>query len=112
VLTALTPIMAVFTLPQRNLVAVQEAMKKGNVPVVAMDQDNVHALETGKLMLIDNQIDQTTSTIRLKATFPNTDEQLWPGEFVRAQVLVETLKNAVTFRRRRYGGMRKACLFG
>jgi membrane fusion protein, multidrug efflux system len=96
VLTAVTPINAVFTLPQRNLVAVQEAMKKGEVPVVAMDQDNVHALETGKLMLIDNQIDQTTSTIRMKAIFPNTDEQLWPGEFVRARVLVETLKDAVT----------------
>ncbi len=96
VLTAVAPINAVFTLPQRNLVAVQEAMKKGEVTVVAMDQDNVHALETGKLLLIDNQIDQTTSTIRMKAIFPNTDEQLWPGEFVRAQVLVETLKDAVT----------------
>jgi multidrug efflux system membrane fusion protein len=96
VLTAVTPINAVFTLPQRNLVAVQEAMKKGEVTVVAMDQDNVRALETGKLLLIDNQIDQTTSTIRMKAIFPNTDEQLWPGEFVRAQVLVETLKDAVT----------------
>jgi multidrug efflux system membrane fusion protein len=95
VLTAVTPINAVFTLPQRNLVAVQEAMKKGDVTVVAMDQDNVRALETGKLLLIDNQIDQTTSTIRMKAIFPNTDEQLWPGEFVRAQVLVETLKDAV-----------------
>jgi multidrug efflux system membrane fusion protein len=96
VLTAVAPINAVFTLPQRNLVAVQEAMKAGEVAVVAMDQDNVHALETGKLLLIDNQIDQTTSTIRMKATFPNTDEQLWPGQFVRAQVLVETLKDAVT----------------
>ena len=46
--------------------------------------------------LIDNQIDQTTSTIRLKASFPNEDERLWPGEFIRARVLVETLKDAVT----------------
>jgi multidrug efflux system membrane fusion protein len=96
VLTALTPIMAVFTLPQRNLVAVQEAMKTGEVVVVAMDQDNERELEKGKLVLIDNQIDQTTSTIRMKAQFANADERLWPGEFVRAHVLVETLKDAVT----------------
>ena len=51
---------------------------------------------TGKLLLIDNQIDQTTSTIRIKAIFPNEDERLWPGQFVRARVLVETLKDAVT----------------
>ena len=57
-----------------------------------MDQDNVHALETGKLLLIDNQIDQTTSTIRMKAIFPNAEQQLWPGEFVRAQVLVERVR--------------------
>ena len=55
---------------------------KGEVPVVAMDQDNAHELGKGKLLLIDNQIDQTTSTIRLKASFPNEDERLWPGEFV------------------------------
>ena len=47
-----------------------------------MDQDNVRELGKGKLLLIDNQIDQTTSTIRLKATFPNEDERLWPGEFI------------------------------
>jgi multidrug efflux system membrane fusion protein len=56
----------------------------------------VHELKTGKLLLIDNQIDQTTSTIRMKAIFQNADERLWPGEFIRAQVLVETLKDAVT----------------
>jgi len=96
VLTALTPINAVFTLPQRNIVAIQDAMKKGDVTVVAMDQDNQHELEQGKLLLIDNQIDQTTSTIRLKATFLNKEERLWPGEFIRAHVLVEMLDDAVT----------------
>ena len=70
-------------------------MAKGEVTVIAMDQDNVHELGKGKLLLIDNQIDQTTSTIRLKASFPNEDERLWPGEFVRARVLVEMLKDAV-----------------
>ena len=57
-------------------------------PVLAYDQDDAHLLGTGELLLIDNEIDQTTSTIRLKARFPNDDERLWPGEFVhmRAQV--------------------------
>ncbi len=96
VLTNLTPTMVVLTLPQRDLASVQDAMAKGEVAVIAMDQDNVHELGKGKLLLIDNQIDQATSTIRLKATFPNEDERLWPGEFIRARVLVETLKDAVT----------------
>jgi multidrug efflux system membrane fusion protein len=96
VLTALTPAMVVFTLPQRDLAAVREAMVNGAVPVVAMDQDNTRELGKGKLLLIDNQIDQATSTIRLKASFPNEDERLWPGEFIQARVLVKTLKDAVT----------------
>ena len=96
VLTNLTPTVVVLTLPQRDLASVQDAMAKGEVTVIAMDQDNVHELGKGKLLLIDNQIDQTTSTIRLKASFPNEDERLWPGEFIRARVLVETLKDAVT----------------
>jgi membrane fusion protein, multidrug efflux system len=96
VLTGLTPTMVIFTLPQRNLPAVQDAMAKGEVQVTALDQDNTHELGQGKLLLIDNQIDQTTSTIRLKASFPNKDERLWPGEFVHARVLIETLKDAVT----------------
>ncbi|MGE5259436.1 MAG: efflux RND transporter periplasmic adaptor subunit [Actinomycetota bacterium] len=95
-LTSLKPIMVVFTLPQRNLAAVQDAMAKGEVTVIAMDQDNARELGKGKLLLIDNQIDQTTSTIKMKASFPNADERLWPGEFVRVRVLVETLSDAVT----------------
>ena len=95
VLTDLTPTMVVLTLPQRDLADVQDAMAKGEVTVIAMDQDNVHELGKGELLLIDNQIDQTTSTIRLKASFPNEDERLWPGEFIRARVLVKMLKDAV-----------------
>ena len=56
---------------------------------IAFDQDNTRELAKGTLLLIDNQIDQPTSTIRLKASFPNEDERLWPGEFVRVRVLVE-----------------------
>lgn len=96
VLTQIKPAMAVFTLPQRDLGSVREAMLKGSVDVLAFDQDNTHQLATGTLLLIDNQIDQTTSTIRLKASFPNEDARLWPGEFVRVRVLVDTLKNVVT----------------
>jgi len=95
VLTDLTPTMVVLTLPQRDLADVQDAMAKGEVTVIAMDQDNVHELGKGELLLIDNQIDQTTSTIRLKASFPNEDERLWPGEFIRARVLVRMLRDAV-----------------
>lgn len=96
VLTQIKPALAVFTLPQRDLGPVREAMLKGDVTVVAFDQDDTHALAMGALLLIDNQIDQATSTIRLKASFPNEDERLWSGEFVRVRVLVETLKDAMT----------------
>jgi multidrug efflux system membrane fusion protein len=87
---------ATFTLPQKDLADVRAAMLRGPVPVIAFDQDNVRQLATGELLLVDNQIDQTTSTIRLKATFPNSDDQLWPGEFVRVRAQVDTRKGAVT----------------
>lgn len=96
VLTEIKPAMSIVTLPQRDLAALREAMLKGEVAVVAFDQDNTRELARGKLLLIDNQIDQTTSTIKLKTSFPNDDERLWPGEFVRVRVLVDTLKNVVT----------------
>ena len=85
ILTQTHPASVVFTLPERNLAAVRQAMARGPVKVVAYDQDNVSAIGTGTLVLIDNEIDQTSSTIRLKATFPNQDEALWPGEFVHAR---------------------------
>jgi multidrug efflux system membrane fusion protein len=66
------------------------------VEVTAFDRDNVRALSTGTLLLVDNLIDQTTATIRLKATFENKDERLWPGEFVNARLLIETRKRVLT----------------
>ena len=84
ILTAIKPAWAIFTLPQRDLSPVREAMRKGDVPALAFDQDNTRELAKGTLLLIDNQIDQLTSTIRLKASFPNEDERLWPGR-VRAR---------------------------
>jgi membrane fusion protein, multidrug efflux system len=96
VLTQIKPCTAVFTLPQSDLGPVREAMLRGDVPVLAFDQDDQKQLAEGKLLLINNQIDQTTSTIQLKAEFANQDERLWPGEFVHIRMLITTRKNAVT----------------
>jgi len=96
VLTLIRPSVAVFTLPQKDLADVRDAMLRGPVPVIANDQDNTRQLAQGELLLVDNQIDQTTSTIRLKARFPNDDDRLWPGEFVRLRVRVGANADAVT----------------
>jgi multidrug efflux system membrane fusion protein len=96
VLTQIKPVQTTFTLPQKDLADVREAMLRGTVPVLAFDQDNVHELAQGQLMLINNQIDQTTSTISLKAKFPNDDERLWPGEFLRIRLQVTTRTAAIT----------------
>lgn len=96
VLTQIKPCVAIFTLPQDDLGPVREAMLRGNVEVLALDQDNTKQLANGRLLLIDNQIDQSTSTIRLKAEFPNQDERLWPGEFVHIRILITTRRDAVT----------------
>jgi membrane fusion protein, multidrug efflux system len=96
VLTQIKPSVAIFTLPQKNLGAVREAMLRGPVEVSAFDQDGKVQLAAGTLMLIDNQIDQATSTIRLKAQFPNDDSRLWPGEFVRVRAQVDTKASVVT----------------
>jgi multidrug efflux system membrane fusion protein len=84
-----------FTLPMQYLDDVRAALAHGPVEVTALDQHNARTLSAGTLLLIDNIIDQATATIRLKAMFPNTDERLWPGEFVNARVRVETRANAL-----------------
>jgi multidrug efflux system membrane fusion protein len=96
VLTQIKPSMVIFTLPQKNLGAVREAMLRGKVDVLAYDQDGAKQLANGELLLIDNQIDQLTSTIRLKARFANGDSRLWPGEFVRIRAQVDAQQNVVT----------------
>jgi multidrug efflux system membrane fusion protein len=95
VLTTLKPITVQFTLPEKNLDAVQKAMAAGPVTVVASRDDDT-VLGTGTLEVIDNEIDTTTGTLRLKAVFPNQDERLWPGAFVHASVDIATLKDALT----------------
>jgi len=94
-LTRTQPLAVIFTLPARTLDDVRDALARGPVEVTAFDQDNRRALGAGRLLLIDNQIDQTTATIRLKAMFANADEKLWPGEFVNARLLVETRAGAL-----------------
>jgi multidrug efflux system membrane fusion protein len=94
-LTETRPAAVIFTLPAKSLDDVRAALARGEVAVTAFDQDNRRALSTGKLLLIDNVIDQATATIRLKAMFDNTDDQLWPGEFVNARILLETERGAL-----------------
>jgi len=96
VLTQIKPCTAIFMLPQSDLGPVREAMLQGAVPVLAYDQDGKQKLAEGTLLLINNQIDQATSTIQLKAEFPNANERLWPGEFVRIRLLIMTRKDAIT----------------
>jgi membrane fusion protein, multidrug efflux system len=85
----------VFTLPAQTLDDVRAAMARGQVQVVAYDRDNRRLLSTGTLQTVDNVIDQTTATYRLKAQFANEDERLWPGEFVNARLLLETRDSAL-----------------
>jgi multidrug efflux system membrane fusion protein len=95
ILTQTEPITVTFTLPAQNLDDVRDAMARGNVEVAAYDRNNERLLSTGTLTTIDNLIDPTTATFRLKATFSNADEKLWPGEFVNARLLVDTRKDVV-----------------
>jgi multidrug efflux system membrane fusion protein len=90
------PISVVFTLPEADLLRVQEAQSKGAVPVQVLSSTNNQLLSTGTLLTPNNTIDTTSGTISLKATFANADDHLWPGEFVNTRTQVETLHNAVT----------------
>jgi multidrug efflux system membrane fusion protein len=84
-----------FTLPAQMLDDVRAAMNRGPVEITAFDQNNKVPISVGTLLMVDNTIDQATSTIRLKAIFANDDERLWPGEFVNARLLLETRSNVV-----------------
>lgn len=95
-ITQVRPISVTFTLPEQDLPRVVAAMATGKLPVEAYNQDDRTLLDTGELLTPDNAIDQGTGTIRLKATFPNIKEQLWPGQFVSAHLLVATEHNVLT----------------
>ncbi|HZF36779.1 MAG TPA: efflux RND transporter periplasmic adaptor subunit [Candidatus Angelobacter sp.] len=96
VLAQIEPISLVFTLPEDALPDVARAMAKGPLKVLAFSRDNKSELGDGTLALIDNQIDQTTGTIRLKATFPNKDHALWPGQFVNARLYLAVRHDGIT----------------
>jgi membrane fusion protein, multidrug efflux system len=94
ILTQLQPIGVIFTLPEDQLPTVSQHMKNSTLEVEVYSRDNQTKLATGKLQTIDNQIDQTTGTAKLKAVFDNKDNQLWPNQFVNANLLLETRKNS------------------
>jgi multidrug efflux system membrane fusion protein len=95
VITQLHPISVVFTLPEQALNEIQKESSSNEVTVLAVDRDNTTQLGEGKLAVIDNQIDTTTGTIRLKATFANDDLRLWPGQFVNARLLLTLRKGGL-----------------
>ena len=95
VITQLQPIAVVFTLPSDNIDQVRSRMAKSTLPVEAWSRDDTQQIASGKLETIDNQIDPTTGTVRLKAMFDNKDEQLWPNEFVNVHLRLQTQKNAL-----------------
>lgn len=94
VLTQLRPIAVIFTLPEDVLPTVARQMSHGTLEVDAFSRDDQTKLASGKLLTIDNQIDPTTGTAKLKAVFDNKDNRLWPNQFVNADLLVETRKNS------------------
>jgi len=97
VITQLQPISVVFSIAEDNLPMVQKQVHAGaKLPVTAYDRANVTELTTGELATLDNQIDTTTGTVKLRALFPNTDETLFPNQFVNARLLVDTLHDVVT----------------
>jgi membrane fusion protein, multidrug efflux system len=96
VVTQVQPIACIFTLPEEALPTLNRALEAGTVSVTAMSRDGKSELDRGTIALVDNQIDQSTGTIRVKATFPNPHDALWPGEFINARVLLRTEHNVLT----------------
>jgi multidrug efflux system membrane fusion protein len=95
VLTQLQPIAVQFSLPQQQIMRVNAAAAKGTLAVDVFGNDGITVIDTGKLGGIDNQVDPTTGTLKLKAEFPNASYQLWPGQFVNVRLKVETLPKAL-----------------
>ena len=95
VITQMDPIAVLFTLPEDDLSKVYETLQLGPIAVEAYSRDGNKLLSTGKLLLVDNQINQQTASIRLKATFANPDRKLWPNEFVKTRLLLTTRANAL-----------------
>jgi len=95
VITQIRPISVLFNLPQQELPRLNSAAAKGPLAVEAQRSDTDAVIDRGLLRVVDNQVDQTTGTVKLKAEFPNADLQLWPGQFVNIRLLIDTLKQVV-----------------
>lgn len=95
VITQVRPISVFFNLPQQNLPRINAAFAKAPLAVEAIGGDDRSLLDRGTLQVVDNQVDQTTGTVKLKAEFPNANLQLWPGQFVNVRLLIETLPQVV-----------------
>ena len=95
VITQLQPMSVIFTLPEDAVSQVQQQQAAGPLQVTAYDRTDSTLIATGTLATTDNEIDSTTGTIKLRAIFPNTDNKLFPQQFVNARLLVQTLKNVV-----------------
>jgi multidrug efflux system membrane fusion protein len=95
VITQIKPISVLFNLPQQDLGQVNSAFAKGPLAVEAQRPDSDAVIDRGTLRVVDNQVDQTTGTVKLKAEFPNTGLALWPGQFVNVRLLIDTLKDVV-----------------
>jgi multidrug efflux system membrane fusion protein len=96
VITQLRPISVVFTLPARDVAATQLTLGQAHVPVAAYGADDRTLLDRGTVDVIDNVIDQTTGNIKLKASFPNQNLRLWPGDFINGRVVVDTRRQGLT----------------
>jgi len=94
-ITQIKPISVLFNLPQQDLPQVNSAFDKGPLTVEAQRSDNDAVIDRGVLRVVDNQVDQTTGTVKLKAEFPNPGLQLWPGQFVNVRLLIDTLKQVL-----------------
>ena len=95
IITQLQPITVIFTIPEDSIPTVLEQLRRGvRLPVEAYDREQRRKLAEGALLTIDNQVDPTTGTVRLKAQFPNTDTRLFPSQFVNARLLIETRRGA------------------
>jgi membrane fusion protein, multidrug efflux system len=96
VVTQVEPISVIFTLPETNLPQVQQHLADGTLKVEAYSQDNTMKLDEGNIDLIDNEIVQTTGSVRFRANFPNKEHKLWPGELVNAWLLLDTRHDGLT----------------
>ena len=95
VITQLQPITVVFTIPEDSIPSVLDKLRRGvRMPVEAYDREQRRKLSVGSLLTLDNQIDQTTGTVKLKALFPNTDSALFPNQFVNARLLLDVERGA------------------